>query len=169
MLKIADQEQKGAIPEEDRPYETGQEPENKRFAQLLEQSQGFGRSLQLKLICLLLLVGAFIHLLIIVGIMSEEGIPLFFTVYFHSLLVMNVVCAFGLWYYQRWGWYLVILIALSQIFSHMYLLVFYFQVNQVIDRIVDIVLVTYLLYYFNKDDVKSRYFKPLKDVFYIRR
>lgn len=115
------------------------------------------RPLQLRIICFLLVLAAFIHLLIVFGILKEEGIPIMFSVYFDSLLVIDVVAAIGLWNFEKWGWYLVMYIAITQIFTHFYLLLFYFQVNQVLDRLIDIAAVLYFIYYFSKYEVREIY------------
>ncbi len=115
------------------------------------------RPLQLKIICFLLVLASLIHLLIVFGIMQEEGIPVLFAIYFDSLLIIDVLAAIGLWKFEKWGWYLVMYIAVTQIFTHTYLLIFYFQINQVFDRVLDIVIVTYFVYYFSKYEVRNVY------------
>lgn len=140
-----------------------------KFSEALEKHTGFHRPFQVKVICFILLISSLIQLIIILSFVRDGGIPWFFLVYYHSVLFISLIAIFGVWYFQRWGWYLILFSTLSQILTQVYLLVFYFQMNQVFDRLLQITVFCFIFSYFLKDDIRSMYFKPLKDVFYIRR
>ena len=115
------------------------------------------RPVQLKLICLILLIDAVINTLIIFGIIGNDTIPFGILIYFDSLLILNTLAVIGLWNFEKWGWYLVLFIAISQIIAQLYLLAMYFQVNQIFDKILNIMVFWYFIYYFSRYETREIY------------
>lgn len=66
-------------------------------------------------------VGGIIHWLIILGVMVERT-PLFLTVYFHSLAVFSTMAGIGMFFRKRWGIKIALVICLTQIPAHLYMI-----------------------------------------------
>ena len=73
------------------------------------------------LAAVLLLVGSLVHWLIILGVLKEHA-PLPITLYFHSLAVINPICAIGLFKRKRWGRLMAIGVGLTQLPAHGYMI-----------------------------------------------
>ncbi len=133
-------------------------PEEEMFiARARDTLTKISRPVQLKLVCLILLIDAIITTLIIFGIVGNDTIPFGILVYFHSILILNTLAIIGLWNFEKWGWYLILFIAVSQIFAQAYLLIVYFQANQMFDKILNILVFLYFIYYFSRYETREIY------------
>lgn len=139
------------------------------FEEMLQSHREFKRPFQIKLICLFLCIMTFTNLVLILTFYREGGVPWIFSMYYNSLLVINLIAIFGLWYLEKWSWYLVLYIAVSQILTQLYVLISYFQMNQSLSRILDIAFGLYIVYYFTRSETRSLFFRDIRDSFYVRQ
>lgn len=115
------------------------------------------RPLQLKFICFLLLFASIIHIFLFLNILKEDGLPLIIKTYFDSLMIINLAALYGLWRLRKWAVQLIMLIAITQILSHTYLLLSNFRIDQLATRIIDIGFSIYFLVYFNMPKVSNKF------------
>lgn len=114
------------------------------------------RPKQLVFICILLITASLIHFLIIFGVFKEEGLLPLISWYFNSLSLVNIIAAYGIWNFRKWGRVIVLLIAITQIASHSYLLL-KLGTYQLPARIIDIAFAIYFLVYFNSKNIKKKF------------
>lgn len=85
----------------------------------------------------------------------NERAPALINYYFHSLAVLDLLVAWGIYRCKRWGLYLGLIIALTQIPSHLYMMYLdYFEdygsMVDYVSRSVDVFLSLVYLYIFKK-------------------
>lgn len=115
----------------------------------------------IKVVGVLFILGGIIHWLIIFGVLKEIA-PFFITIYFHSLAVFSPLAGIGLVLIKKWGRKTGLLIALTQIPAHLYMLYLDNFANwesglTVLERGIDIVFAIFFLSYFNSCIVKERF------------
>lgn len=105
----------------------------------------------IRIASILFIYGAVTHWLIIFGILTEVA-PLILTIYFHSLAILNPITAYGLWKLKSFGKNLGMFIAITQLISHGWMLIFYPFENW---RILDIIFAVFYMIYFSKEKIKK--------------
>lgn len=106
-------------------------------------------------------MGGIIHWLIIFGVMKETA-PLFISIYFHSLAVFSPITGIGVALIKEWGRKAGLLIAITQIPAHLYMLYLDNFANwksglTAWERGIDIVFAIFFLSYFNSCSVKEKF------------
>ena len=115
----------------------------------------------IRMIGALFLLGGVVHWLIIFGVMKEAA-PLFITVYFHSLAIFSPLAGIGICFIKEWGRKLGLLIALTQLPAHGYMLYLdsYANWNSGVapwERGLDMAFAIFLLIYFQSSSIKTRF------------
>jgi len=110
--------------------------------------------LVINLTAIIFFLGGIIHWLIIFGVMNERA-PALLTYYFHSLAVLDLLVAFGLYRLKRWSLYLGLFITITQIPAHQYMMFLdyvrdYDSEIDFMTRSVDIILSLVYFYIFSK-------------------
>ena len=141
------------------PEQTSEEKHTLLYKTMKEKML-LSKFVQLKLICILLIISAVINFFVIFDMMGLGKIPTLLIIFFYCLVVLSIVTAFGLWYIRKWSWYLVVFLSFGLAISNSYLLVFYFQLNQLFDRGLTVFMVGYFLYYFNNNEIRQKFLKP---------
>ncbi|MBW2661535.1 MAG: hypothetical protein JRD93_06015 [Deltaproteobacteria bacterium] len=109
----------------------------------------------------LFLLGGIVHWLIIFGVI-KEATPVLITIYFHSLAIFSPLAGIGLCFIKEWGRKLGLLIALTQLPAHGYMLYLdsYANWNSGVapwERGLDMAFAIFYLIYFQFSAIKTRF------------
>ena len=109
----------------------------------------------------LFILGGIVHWLIIFGVMKETT-PLFISIYFHSLAIFSPLAGVGLCFIKEWGRKLGLVIALTQILAHGYMLYLdsYQNWNSGVtawERGLDMAFAIFYLIYFQGPGIRARF------------
>ena len=107
------------------------------------------------------LLGGVVHWLIIFGVMKEVA-PILITIYFHSLAIFSPLAGYGLCNFREWGRKLGLIIALTQLPAHSYMIYLdsYTKWNSGVttcERGLDMAFAIFFLIYFQFPPIKARF------------
>ena len=115
----------------------------------------------IRTIGVLFLLGGIVHWLIIFGVI-KEATPVLITIYFHSLAIFSPLTGYGLCIFREWGRKLGLIIVLTQLPAHSYMIYLdsYTNWNSGVttwERGLDMAFAIFFLIYFQFPPIKARF------------